>query len=186
MDKAKGWRSDYDLSRDDIATLTSERFAFFMRPSKNMRHVKGKTVPIVIGAGGMFIDAVAEVTRMLQMDPTPAGQSAQTPMFRKEDGSAFTTDDIRDIVRICMQAAGEDPLEFGTHSLRIGGATALFAAGADPIHIRTMGRWSSDCWRIYVRACFQQTMQWTQRMGSQEVHDIAGEYERQAQEVEEY
>ena len=172
MDRKHGWRSDYDLSRDDIATLSSERFAFFMRPAKNMRHTVGKTVPIVIGAGGKLIDAVEEVRRMLLMDPTPEGQAAQTPMFRKADGSAFTTDDIRDIVRVCMQAAGEDPLEFGAHSLRIGGATALFAAGADPIHIRTMGRWSSDCWRLYVRACFQQTMQWTQLMGSQEVHDV--------------
>ena len=37
-----------------------------MRPAKNMRHTKGKTVPIVISAGGKFIDAVEEVRRMLQ------------------------------------------------------------------------------------------------------------------------
>ena len=50
---------------------------------------------------------------------------------------------------------GDDPSEFGAHSLRIGGATALFAAGADPTVIRTMGRRSSDCYRLYVRACFE-------------------------------
>ena len=47
--------------------------------------------------------------------------------------------------QICF-AINEDPLLFGAHSLRIGGATALFAAGAETIHIRTMGRWSSDCY----------------------------------------
>ena len=75
---------------------------------------------------------------------------------------------------------------FGTHSARIGGATALFAAGADPMHIRTMGRWSSDCWRLYVRACFEQTLKWTRKLGSQPVHDMHGEYEASAQEVDEY
>ena len=42
------------------------------------------------------------------------------------------------------------------------------------MHIRTMGRWSSDCWRLYVRACFQSTMDWTRRAGSQRVHDVHG------------
>ena len=57
-----------------------------------------------------------------------------------------------------MAAVGEDPSQFGGHSYRIGGATALFAAGADQMVIRTMGWWSSDCYRLYVRACFSQTL----------------------------
>ena len=175
-----------DLCRSDIATLTKDRLVFFMRPAKNMRHVKHKTVPIVIGAGGEIIDAHAEVLRMLELDPTPTGREGVTPMFRKEDGDAYTTDEVRDLVRLLMTAIGEDALEFGAHSLRIGGATALFAAGADPIHIKTMGRWSSDCWRLYVRACFEQSLQWTVRLGSQRVHDLHGTYEAAAQEVDEY
>ena len=87
--------------------------------------------------------------------------------------------------QLCI-AIGEDPLHFGAHSLRIGGATALFASGAGPLHIRTMGRWSSDCYRLYVRACFEQTLAWTRKLGSQSVHDVQGTYERSAQEVEEY
>ena len=177
---------ELDVARGDISTATAERLAFFCRPAKNMRHTRGKTVPIVIGGGGDFIDACAEVTRMLELDPTPPGRAATTPMFRKANGSAFVTDDIRDIVRQICIAIGLDPMLFGAHSLRIGGATALFAAGADPIHIRTMGRWSSDCYRLYVRACFQQTLAWTRKLGSQQVHDIQGTYERNAQETEEY
>ena len=41
-------------------------------------------------------------------------------------------------MRLLMAAIGESAEEFGAHSLRIGGATALFAAGADPLHITTM------------------------------------------------
>ena len=49
-----------------------------------------------------------------------------------------------------------------------------FAAGADPIVIKTMGRWSSDCFRLYVRACFEQTLSWTRKAGSSVVNDVAG------------
>ena len=69
------------------------------------------------------------------------------------------------------------PTDFGTHSLRIGGATALFAAGADETVIRTMGRWSSDCYRLYVRACFETTLKWSRLAGSTQVHDLAGEFD---------
>ena len=102
--------SSLDLARGDISVLTKERFAFFMRPAKNMRHRRGKTVPLVIGGGGEYLDACAEVSRMLRFDPTPTCQDARTPMFRKPCGAAFTTDDIRDIVRQCCAAIGEDPL----------------------------------------------------------------------------
>ena len=49
-----------------------------------------------------------------------------------------------------------------------------------------MGRWSSDCYRLYVRSCFEQTIAWTAKIGSQSVHDVQGTYERQAQETECY
>ena len=157
-----------------------------MRPAKNMRHMRGKTVPIVIGAGGTFVDAHAEVAEMLRVDPTPPGKEATTPMFRRADGSAFSVEYVRDLVKLLMSTIGECAADFGAHSLRIGGATALFAAGADPIHIRTMGRWSSDCWRLYVRACFEQSLDWTRRAGSQRVHDVQGEAARVGQEADEY
>ena len=104
-------------------------------------------------------------------------------MFRHADGTAFSVAFVRDVVKGLMAAVGLDLTEFGAHSLRIGGATALFAAGAEhPMHIRTMGRWSSDCWRLYVRACFQSTMEWTRRAGSQQVNDVHGH----VAEVDEY
>ena len=170
----KGFDNTLDLARGDIAAMLADRVVVMMRPAKNMRHRKGKTVPIAVGAGGKYVDAHAELVELLQLDPVAQGAAASTPMFRRPDGSAFSVSELRDIVKALMRAVGEDPDEFGAHSLRIGGATALYAAGADPIHIKTMGRWSSDCWRIYVRACFEQTLSWTKRAGSQAVHDLAG------------
>ena len=128
-----------------------------------MKHLSGKTVPLVIGSGGMHVDAVREVRNLLQVDPAPQGG----PMFRDPaSGKPLTYEFMHSIIKRLMNAIGEDPDEFGTHSLRIGGATAMFAAGATPTVIRTMGRWSSDCYRLYVRACYEQSMAWTAAAGS--------------------
>ena len=62
----------------------------------------------------------AEIMRMLRLDPTPPGREEETPMFRRNDNSAYTTDYVREIVRLLMSAIGENALEFGAHSLRSG------------------------------------------------------------------
>jgi hypothetical protein len=81
--------------------------------------------------------------------------------------------------RTLMVSIGERPEQFGTHSYmyRIGGSTTLFAAGADATGIRTMDRWSSDIYRLYVRACFSQTIAWSRKAGSTVVQDVAQEYD---------
>ena len=40
----------------------------------------------------------------------------------------------------------------------------------------TMGRWSSDCYRLYVRACFGHAVEWSRKAGSTSVDDVAEEY----------
>ena len=169
-----------DLTRADIVSLNSERLVLMMRPCKNMHHLSGKTVPLIVGAGGDYIDAVAEVRNLFEVDPVPVDRADTTPLFRTgqagSDRKALKTDVLRAWVKTLAIRNGDAPEHFGTHSMRIGGATALFAAGADPTVIRTMGRWSSDCYRLYVRACFEQTLSWSRRAGSQVVTDVAQEF----------
>ena len=169
------------ITRGDIASISAERLVVMMRPCKNMQHLSGKTVPLIVGAGGEYIDAVAEMRNLLRVDPVPADQAHLTPMFRQDTASggrvALTTRRVREWTSALMAAVNEDPAQYGAHSYRIGGATALFAAGADPVVIRTMGRWSSDCYRLYVRACFSQTLEWSRRCGSTAVNDVAAEFE---------
>ncbi|OWZ01305.1 hypothetical protein PHMEG_00027336 [Phytophthora megakarya] len=55
---------------------------------------------------------------------------------------------VRDVSQLIKKAAtsiGDHPQRFGTHSLRSGGASALFAAGTDNIAVKQFGRWKSDC-----------------------------------------
>ena len=152
--------------------------------------------PIVVGSSGEIIQKMVwanAIGREMQnlvrlLGPCLPGAAAFTPLFQMPSGrageqfTALTTQRVREWTRTLMGSIGEQPAQFGSHSYRIGGATALFAAGADPTIIRTMGRWSSDCYRLYVRACFEQTLAWTVKAGSQRVHDIVGE--RLANEVD--
>lgn len=165
-------------TRKDLKVLTAERLVFMMCPCKNMKHLSGKTVPLVIGGGGTYIDAAAEMLNLMKVDPTPSGiDPGRVPLFRDPGTNApIQADALRRMIKNLMAAVGEDPGQFGTHSLRIGGATALFAQGATPMVIRTMGRWSSDCYRLYVRACYQSSLSWTAAAGSAEVEDIEGPF----------
>jgi len=114
--------------------------------------------------------------------PWPHGRDVFrfTPFFRLRSGRPITVDKLRDWVKRLMQGIGLEPAHIGAHSLRIGGATALFAASADLHVVRTMGRSFSDCYRLYMRACFSQTLEWTQRACSTVVDDVVGEFEEVA------
>ena len=63
----------------------------------------------------------------------------------------------RTAVSNCLKATavmmGLPGSDYATHSCRIGSATSLLHAGADPHAIRLLGRWSksSDCWTLYSR-----------------------------------
>jgi hypothetical protein len=76
------FKTDKDLSRGDLRHITGERLVAMMCPCKNMHHLNGKTVPLIIGAGGAFIDAVAEMNNLLRVDPVDAAKAQSTPMFR--------------------------------------------------------------------------------------------------------
>ena len=78
-----------------------------IHPCKNMTHLAGKTCPLVIGAGGEYIDAAAEMANLLRVDPIPEGRRASTPLFRDPaTGLSITTEAVRDMVKGLMQTEG--------------------------------------------------------------------------------
>ena len=58
LDEGKPINFDQTLTRANVWVCTREQLVVMMRPCKNMRHLSGKTVPLAIGAGREFIDAV--------------------------------------------------------------------------------------------------------------------------------
>lgn len=71
--------------------------------------------------------------------------------------------DVNGWVKNCAVVAGFDSDNFGTHSLRIGGACTLRAGGASETAIQHLGRWKSmESCRGYQEASLQEFI----RMGN--------------------
>ena len=58
---------------------------------------------------------------------------------------------LRTVKRVAKDC-GFNPNRFGTHSIRIGGASILAAAGHPNHYIRMMGRWNSETFMRYLRS----------------------------------
>ncbi|EGZ06250.1 hypothetical protein PHYSODRAFT_413490, partial [Phytophthora sojae] len=58
---------------------------------------------------------------------------------------------LSNAIKRAAQDIGADPTRFGTHSMRSGGATAMFTAGVDRLAIQLFGRWTSDAFERYTR-----------------------------------
>ncbi|OWY95176.1 hypothetical protein PHMEG_00034886 [Phytophthora megakarya] len=65
--------------------------------------------------------------------------------------TSLSASDMTRAVKAAVSAAGENPADYGTHSMRSGGATALFRAGIDRLAIKHFGRWKSDAYEQYAK-----------------------------------
>ena len=84
------------------------------------------------------------------------GATAQDPLFVHSSQpmtASYLLEAVRkQLVGMCLRSGVVvDPMSFTLHSLRSGGATALFEAGASALHIKKLGRWISDCYMAYSR-----------------------------------
>ena len=69
------------------------------------------------------------------------------PLFRRHNGEFLTRHTIATFLRIAIPQVQH----INAHIFRIGGASAALTAGASDSLIRTLGRWSSDCYIRYLR-----------------------------------
>ncbi len=61
------------------------------------------------------------------------------------------------IKKTCLQC-GLDPKDFSAHSLRKGGTTGAFIAGADRVMVKAQGDWVSDAYMRYVTFSLDQRL----------------------------
>ena len=73
------------------------------------------------------------------------------PLFRFEDGRALTRPRLVAAVRDALARAGLKPEDYSGHSFRIGAATTAAACGVPVDTIKTLGRWRSQAYQLYVR-----------------------------------
>ena len=72
------------------------------------------------------------------------------PLARYGDGKPIRREHIQQLLEQATIATGGDPGRIGTHSLRIGGATALYHTVQDLAYVQRFGRWASDAYHVYL------------------------------------
>ena len=76
--------------------------------------------------------------------------SSEGPLFTFSDGRPLTLQQLSSTVPSILHAAGYTG-SYSGHSFRIGAATTAAARGVPDHLIKTLGRWSSDAYQIYIR-----------------------------------
>ena len=161
-------RADVDFFTEVDGTECAE---ITMRVAKRVG--ASKTTKVILGGGGSLVDAVRELKRYVDSFEDDGWPASQTPLFAfASTKKAVGVASVRGMVKALMASLGYDPRTFGAHSLRIGGASAAFAAGIEPSAIRLAGRWSSDVYEIYVRLSRQAASRLGRVIGSSAFEDL--------------
>jgi len=155
LDDTRGerWEEEQHVMPVDVSFFTTggrRHVRMRMRKRKDLRVLRGKQSTVFLAGGGSMIDAPQELEVWLRRRAALFGKESGA-LFCHVSGECITVSEIRDEIRALMMSIGRDPSLYGAHSLRIGGATAMLAAGVAPQLIRLMGRWSSDVYEIYCR-----------------------------------
>ena len=91
--------------------------------------------------------SIAVLTRFLQARGDTDGQ-----LFIHRNGKLFSRSFIAKTLRDDLYKLGYNPMDYNTHSFRIGRTTDLAEAGCSELQIAQLGRWTSKAYHKYIRA----------------------------------
>ena len=94
------------------------------------------------------------------------GSEAHLPLFRWSSGAQVRREQVQKFLEAAAQANGLPPGRFRSHSLRIGGASALLHATGQFDLVKRFGRWSSDAVHTYLHDSAEQSAGLAQRMAA--------------------
>ncbi len=146
--KSVGRDSDSTLCRHDVQ-FVAQGVVISIRKTKTIQ-CRQRVLEIPLHEQpGSTLCPVAALRAVWSLPPVPADK----PLFAYQsadqlhvlDYQRFTT-----MLTAALSAAGFDTALYSGHSLRRGGASCAFQAGAPPAYIKLQGDWKSSCWERYV------------------------------------
>ena len=103
-------------------------------------------VSVYLGrAAGPLCPVAAVLSYMVSRGTGPG------PFFTFGDGRSLTRERFVAAVRSALSTAGLNPGKYAGHSFRIGAATTAAQLGIQDSLIKTLGRWESSAYTLYVR-----------------------------------
>ena len=119
-----------------------------IKQSKTDPFRESRSLTIVKSAVEAHVCAVEALREyLLQRNP----ENGQEPLFTLKTGEALTGTVQNFNLRSLLLCLGYKEKHYAPHNFRIGTATTAAAAKLTPWLIKTVGRWRSDCYEIYIR-----------------------------------
>ena len=142
------YRPNFDLSTNCITFHPNLACPQFMtvqvKSSKTDVFRQGHS--LTIARTGSSICAVTAMQEYFLLGRPPPG-----PLLLFQSGHYLTRGVVSHLLRDSARAAGLPFESLKGHSFRIGAASAAAAAGLPDWLIKVLGRWSSDCYQLYIR-----------------------------------
>ena len=142
------FRPQFDLGTDCVSFYPSlvcpQHIVVTLKSSKTDFSRQGQSVVIAKAPG-----PVCAVSAMQQFFLTT--RPSRGPLFSFRSGRLLTRSAVICLLRDAARCAGLPYHSLKGHSFRIGAASTAAAAGLPDWLIKVLGRWSSDCYQLYIR-----------------------------------
>ena len=87
--------------------------------------------------------------RWIKLAGTQFGTQGDMPASSMGSLNGVTVAAVVQHIKSGAVALGLNPWNYSSHSLRIGGSTSLLNSDCNPLVIKLLGRWNSDCYQAY-------------------------------------
>ena len=91
-------------------------------------------------------------------------------IMKWQNGQYIDRSEVQVVLEKAAAACGTDPNLIGSHSLRFGGASAMYAAYGDTGMVQRWGRWASDAFQGYIWEARTNALNVAERMRTAEVN----------------
>ena len=133
------------LSNTDVSFTPEGCLTLHLKSSKTDPYRQGCS--LLIAPSHHSVCAVRALRKYLALHPTRGA----SPLYVFESGHYLTRAKVTTILRTLLQRLGISTELYASHSFRIGAATSAAEVGLPPWLIQTLGRWSSNCFTLYIR-----------------------------------
>jgi integrase len=119
----------------------------------DLRSSKGsqfKPVKVYIYPNASRLCPVAAMEKYLKLTAHFARCKPTEPLFWLSYEHMSTTD-FNSLLKDAISHTSLDPKFYTAHCLRSGAATSAYNSGVSPELIMRLGRWSSDCYKVYIK-----------------------------------
>ena len=164
MDKVVRWE-DVTFRRNGAVVIPGrgaapDEVAIQFRRSKGDQFGAGGTRNLFVAGDPMY----CVVTQLWQLACEKKSCELSGPVMQWHRNRGVTRGQITGLLKQAAESLGLPTDRLATHSLRAGGATAMYDSGFSDTEISFHGRWSSEAWKVYVHRTIGRSRDLARRM----------------------